>query len=423
MRRALLMCCACIWALFIGVTAFTAPAYAIGEYNIDELSTEVTVETDGSIRVVERQTLTFADENAGVVWYAHVPENGESVKFNSVRYAPVDNGGTQLNGWTTLQMIDSNPRQQGRNPGGIAAPSYRSFGDKQPWYSYNIGDGMIRCYFPTGATAAQLLKANKAPFTMASEQNLDSPADIERQKTFVIEADYVIAHRVQVFRDVAELYWRYANDSLPADAHNVTFQTRLPLPADYDPIAADQEVSAWGHGPNEGSFSVGEDGTVSFRSALIEQGNYAEAHIIFPSGWISNLDANASNRFSSTRRAAAIEEESAWVDVRLREAAWDNKVRVLFLCIALVIVLFGAVSVIRNGRSARSHQALMRASAAIGIVALGEHLFFKEPLTTIMLAILAIIVVFVSFLLPKKDPIEEAVDLDAAEEKADQRSS
>ena len=373
-------CVACMAALL--ALSVAAPAYAAdGRYSIDELSTEIMVETDGTAHIVERSVLTFEGDSSGVVWYLHVPETGESVRISSVRVAAVDNGGSPISGWTTLQMIDSDRLQQGRNPGDSVSPALRTK-TVQPWYSYNIGDGMIRCYFPLA----------------------------EDCHTYAIEVDYTIAHRVRVYRDVAELYWRYVNDSLPVDSDDVNLQIILPVPEGTDPETVKESIQAWGHGPDYGTFSIGDNGTVTYHIDHISKGNYAEAHVIFPASWMTNMSPNAANSFSDMRGAEAAAEESEWVDRSKREAEWDNNVRVFFLVLAVVIILVGVVSVLRFGRSARSRRALVRIAATLAIVAIAENLFFREPLITLMLAVLAIVMALVSLVLPLYDEVAEAAE-------------
>ena len=335
-----------VWCVLVACVAClttslaVAPAYAAqGEYSIDELSTEITVETNATAHIVERTVVTFQNENQGVVWYLHVPESGESVRISSVRVAAVDDGGAPLTGWTTLQMVDSKPSQQGRDPGDTAAPSLRTK-KTRPWYSYNIGDGMVRCYFPLETTSGAVdgetadsgaadsatdpAAANSGVADAADAANSDSAgsgegasadgvdagasgetaenadaadtnadastaaasesssASEELCHTYAIEVDYTIAHRVRVYRDVAELYWRYVNDSLPSDSSDVNLQIKLPVPEGSDPEAVKNSIQAWGHGPDYGTFSIEGDGTVTYHMDHIASGNYAEAHVISP---------------------------------------------------------------------------------------------------------------------------------------------
>lgn len=393
MRRALIGLLA-----FVAALLFALPAYAVtGEYSIDELSTEMTVEPNATVRIVEKQTVTFEGDNTGLVWYLHVPESGETVRISSVKTAPVDKGGTQIGDWTYLQMVDANPQRQGRNPGDSAVVTLRSK-EVQPWYSYRVSDGMMRCYFP-------LTNSGDDP----SSSDGASSSDDERFLTQTIEVDYEIRHRVRVYRDVAELYWRYVNDSLPSDSSDVNFQIKLPVPEWADPESVMSGIRAWGHGPNEGTFSVADDGVITYHIDSIAKGSYAEAHVIFPADWMTDMAPNAPNSFSNIRGAQAISEESEWVDRSKREIAWDNNVRMMFLVIVVVVVVVGLANALRHGRSPRARRAIVRLAATLAIIALAEQLFFREPLTTLVITVLAILAAVSAFFLPLED---EAVDND-----------
>ena len=457
-----LACLACLACLTCAALLFciecAPPAYAAnGDYAVDELSTDLVVEPDGATRIIERQVVTFENVNEGMVWYLHVPEGDESVRITQVRVAPVDDGGTLLSEWTRLQMVDSNPQRQGRNPGDLAVPALRTQ-SVQPWYSYSIGDGMLRCYFPlmgadaiasgaaTGDDAASGVNADQNDSTdpdapadssadMAADPNADPDANQaadpnagsgadrnadasisattnsaqsseSHYRTYVIETEYTIRNRVAVYRDVAELYWRYAHDSIPSDSRDVNLQIHLPVPGYADPTQVASSIHAWGHGPNEGTFTVGDDGVVTYHIDRIAQGSYAEAHVIFPQDWMTSTFSGDANSFLNARGPAAIAEEANWVDVSQREAAWDNNVRVLFGVLAGVIVAIGGVLAIWWGRSPRSRRALQRVAATLGIVALGEHLFFKEPITTFILVGLAAAVFLVALAMPAENQSE-----------------
>ena len=125
---------------------------------------------------------------------------------------------------------------------------------------------------------------------------------------------------------------------------------------------------------------------------------------------MTNLAPNAANVFSDMRATEAAAEESEWVDRSQREAEWDNNVRVLFLVLAIVIILVGVVGVLRFGRSARSRRVLVRIAATLAIMALGEHLFFREPLITLMLVALAVVIALVTLVLPQHDEAMEAME-------------
>ena len=144
-------------------------------------------------------------------------------------------------------------------------------------------------------------------------------------------------------------------------------------------------------------------------------GNYAEAHIVFPAGWETDVPSNGVNQFSELRRPSAEAEEATWVDVGVREEAWDNKVRMLFLVVSLIVILVAAVNITRRGRTQQSRRTLVRTAATFAITALGEHLFFREPLTTYALVLLAIVAALVSLAFPVEGS-EEGKDQEEQDE-------
>ena len=370
-------------------------AYAADEhYNINELSTFIKVHRDGSINVTERRVVTFNNQNSGIINYLYVPENNETLKITSVIYAPVDDGGTPLSNWTRLQMIDSDPEKQGKSPQDVIPESYAE-AISQPWYSYSLRDGMLRCYFPFKHFEADNMKSKEYDASALQENSLC--------KSYVIEINYSVIHRIRVYRDIAELFWRYAHGSLPVNSHNINLQVSLPVDNPSPSIQTDGTVVAWGHSIDEGTFSVNPGGSVTYHFDIVRQGNYAEAHIMFPAHWINEINPLAPNQFSELHKHIAIDEEKNWVDTKLREATWDNRVRVLFLVLVAILIVFGGIAIIRKPDNDTIKLVLLRMTATLGIITLFEHLFFKEELTTNILALFTLALALITFFASRRN--------------------
>ena len=366
-------------AYFILMAAllFPLPAFAAPTYTVEQRSTELTVETDASVHVVDYDKFAFTSPNEGIVRYFYQPESRESVKVLDVRVAPVDENGDLASDWTKLVMVDSDPESQGASPGSAAAPGERGDGVR-PWYSYDISDGMMRLYFPSAAG-----------------------------ETYLVETDYVVTNRARVFRDVGELYWRYAHSSSPVDCADVSLQVVLPLPADAV-VEPGENVVAWGHGPADGTFRIGEDGTVSYHVDCVPAGHYAECHVLFPVSWLSNVSGDSPQYRTEARRAAAMSEEEGWLDANARASIWDNKVRVLFGALIVACVLLALVMAAVRKDPIRLRLSLVRISTTLLIVGIAEHLFFKEPTTTAMMLVAAAGVAMVALRVPRV--ADDAVD-------------
>lgn len=376
----------------VAALALFAPrlAFADTNFTIDELSTELTVNPNGSVRVVSRQVLSFEGPNRGYTWYLHQPGVSESVRINSISVAEVDDGGTPLDGWTRLQMFDVKADQQGKWPGDTASSEWRRQGI-QPWYSYDLSNGMVRSYFP---------------------------AD---NGTYMIEADYTITNYVNVYRDIAEFSWRYAHGSLPVDSSDVSLQVVLPVPPDAV-VEPGENVVAWGHGPHDGRFEVNEDGTVIYSIDFLETGHYGEAHIIFPSSWMTAMAVNAPRLYTEMHKQEVLAEESQWVDASMRGANWDYKVRVLCFSLAALVLLFGLIAVLRRGIVPRSRRTLVRVACVLGIEALAAKLLFNESFTVWCLLGAAAVVAVSSLFMPQTLE-EEPMEAEGASGGADEVSA
>lgn len=358
-------------------------AFADTNFTIDELSTELTVNPNGSVQVVSRQVLTFSGANRGYTWYLHQPGVAESVRIESISVAEVDDGGTPLDGWTRLQMFDVEADQQGKWPGDAANAEWRRK-DIQPWYSYDLSNGMVRSYFPAG------------------------------NGTYMIEANYTITNYVSVYRDIAELSWRYAHGSLPVDSSDVSLQVVLPVPPDAV-VEPGENVIAWGHGPHDGRFEVNEDGTAIYSIDFLETGHYGEAHIIFPSSWMTAMAPNAPRLYTEMHKQEVLAEESQWVDASMRGAAWDYKVRVLCFSLAALVLMAGLIAVLRRGIVPRSRRTLVRVACVLAVEALAVKLLFNESFTVWCLLGAAAVVAISSLFMPQTAEEAQAGADDGAE--------
>ena len=379
-RRMLAVCVVLLAALVFPAGAWAAQP----TYSIDALDTELTVETDASVHVVHRQTITFSRPNEGLVWYLHEPETRESVKIASLRIAPVDDTGALAQEWTSLQLVDFNPETQGLRPGDSANSDLRAE-DIQPWYSFNVSDGFVRAYFPADSG------------------------------TYLVETDYVVVNRIRVFRDVGELYWRYADSDMPVDASNATMKVALPVPAG-TAVVPNDTVLAWGHGPQSGTFVIGEDGSVTYHVDLVMAGQYAEGHVLFPASWLPNVSRTSPQYRTELRRDYAVAEEAEWLDANARASIWDNQVRGLFGIVAVVAIVLAIILVAVQGRTPRARRSLVRIAVTLFVIAVAEQLFFKEPLTTGLLLAIVVVLAFAAACLPyRAEELIEEVQEDAHE--------
>ena len=230
------------------------------------------VETDGSYRVTEDRIFEFAGSSEAVTWAFTGLSSTASVKVDGVRVAPVDDEGNVVGDWATLSStVFSTKWRDGGGPDNAA-------------YSYD------------GAKNALYV------FPRVTDTRV------------VVELDYVIENAVVAYKDTSEVYWTYVALEWPVASQNVTATISLPV-AQGEVVTPNDTVRAWGHGPKDGTVSVDSAGTVTLHDDVVQAGQYATAHVLFPPSWLTHLDGKKmlANR-ATARLDYAVAEEKTWTD-------------------------------------------------------------------------------------------------------------
>ena len=76
-----------------------------------------------------------------------------------------------------------------------------------------------------------------------------------------------------------------------------------------------ENVRAWGHGPLDGSLAINADGSVAYTVPKVNAGQYAEARVVFPVTWLTNLSPDAAKLHADEARLdKVLAEEEDWAD-------------------------------------------------------------------------------------------------------------
>lgn len=308
LRPALIAAALLAAALFL--TLLPARAYA-DSYECPRVDLTAQAQSDGSLHVVEQRMFDFSGEFSAVWWtFSGLPWNAD-VAINSMRVAAVDADGNLTGEWEDLPET---PFQIGWRDSG---------GPNEAAWSFDEVRNTVYAF---------------ADFTDAR---------------LLIELDYTVENGVQAYDDIAEIYWKYIPEGWSVDARNVTLSIVLPVPSGTTVTPGDN-VRAWGHGPLDGTVTVNEDGTVLYEVPLVRSGQYAEARVVFPVSWLSNLDAEAKRANQGTTRLdTVLAEEQNWADQA-------NSYRILTtsvdIAIALACIAAIAVALVLFWRFGREHK-------------------------------------------------------------------
>lgn len=250
---------AALVAMLVAALALVcAPAPALArDYSIDAVDIDLTVNTDGSIRIVEEREFNFDGSFNGVYW-------------DIATSAPAETSSDVAPWISDLSVEDLN----------------QSWGAFSEAYSGDPGTYEVGDYYS---------------FTRVK---IYTPHEDERAR---VRISYTMNNVVNAWADTGELYWKFVSDGWDVPSDNVTCRVHLPVPAGVTVTGGDN-VRAWGHGPLDASLSF-DGNDVVYTVPGVGTDEYAEARIVFPVEWLTDMVPSSTSRLSTIRA-----EEQQWAD-------------------------------------------------------------------------------------------------------------
>ncbi len=261
---------ACFLLLAVPQQAF-AKSYEMPKVNIS-----AEAQTDGSLHVSETRTFEFDGDFTAVWWtFEGLPSNA-TLNIDGVRLTdPSENSEDATS--TDLRSVPF--RQEWRDAGGPGSDAY----------SFDSAQNTVYVFFN------------------ASDE------------TLVVTLGYTVENGVQAYKDIAEVYWKYVGDQWQEASGDVSMTLSLPVPQGAAVVPGDN-VRAWGHGPLDGVVTLNDDGTIVYTVPEVRAGQYAEARVVFPVSWLTNLSGQAAKAHRDTARLdTVLSEEQTWADQANRQ--------------------------------------------------------------------------------------------------------
>ncbi len=251
-----------------------APAWA-ADYQCDQVDLTAQVETDGTVTVTDQRIFDFpADEakSETLTWlYEGFPEDS-SITIRHVRMAALDSDDNVTGEWVNLEPTTFLLSWRGGGRPDSDGWSYDQFQSKLYAFVRNLPDRAV------------------------------------------FEVSYVVAHGVTAYDDAADFQWLYAPRDYTVPMHRVRATVVLPMPADAT-VEPGENVRAWGHGPADGAVDVARDGSVRFFVPEVSPTSFAEARVLFPVEWLTNLsDEDKLKNQGSLQYYWTTRYEEGWVD-------------------------------------------------------------------------------------------------------------
>ncbi len=292
-----------------------APAFAdsnpdSGEYSIERVTISSNVQTDGSLHVVEQRVIRFEENHANLCWWQDLP-GGDSVEYlTGISVAQMGSVDQQELNLVPLEYAEYDPQWR---EGEVPAKDVYSF-DEEHGRTY-------------------------AFFDVTGEYVL-------------LQSEYDIVGAVQLYKDCAELRWKFvAAGQWSSASQNVTCTVSLPVPADAQPVAG-KDVYGWSHGPEGGglSFDAGVNSVTAWEE-VVPSDEYTEIRILMPAEWISNATPEvASKHAGSLRRDKVLQEELEWVDQQAYRRLSELSAFIVFAILSLLLTVFSVLMYVLFGR-------------------------------------------------------------------------
>ncbi len=278
-------------------------------YDMPQVTINAEAQSDGSLHVSEQRVFDFHGSYSAVWWtFSGLPDNAK-LQVNSVSMAKIPSDSSDT---VTMSDLSSTAFDlKWRDSGGPGFDSYSVDSPKNTVYA----------------------------FFSASDESI------------VFNIDYTIENGVQAYKDCADLYWQYIGTQWEADSQNVTCTISLPAP-DGATIVTGDTVRAWGHGPLSGEVSFDETGSViTYTVDKVTAGQYAEAHIVFPVTWLTNISTDALKLHGSeTHLDTVIKDEKTWADQANIQRMYSIALVLGLGLVSLALLAWTLVMFLRHGK-------------------------------------------------------------------------
>lgn len=296
---------AAIAALTFAACLALAPQPALAKsYSMPQVEISAEVQKDGTLSVQEKRVFDFDGSFTCVWWTFEGFPQGSEFQVEGVSMARESAG---LAGAGTLELEPVPFQTQWRDSGGPG----------RACYSVDAARDSVYVFFD------------------ADDEVLD------------VWVEYSISNAVQVYGDVAELYWQYVGSQWAEPSDDVVCRLRLPRP-EGEPIVSGENVRVWAHGPLDGSVTVDEYGMVRCQVPQVPSGEFAEVRTTFPVEWLSGVDPAAVHDYDGL--PGILEEEQKWADQANAHRAAAMGLLAVCVIVAIALIVWALVMFLRHGK-------------------------------------------------------------------------
>ncbi len=287
-----------LFALLAFTVLFSNPVNASsGSLYLDKLDFEATINSDGSMDVVETWEI--------------------DIRYTNTLYKTFELDEEKFSEITNVKVVETTD------------------GIKREFTQINQ-----EMYHVTQDCYYGLINSN-GDFEIAWGVGLDNSYD-----TRTYEISYTVTDAIGKYNDYAELYWQFIGADFEIDADEVTGTIILP-----DYANSTEDIKVWGHTQDlNGEIYVTALDKIKFRIQNFSAGNYVEVRSLFPTEMITT----ANRTYNEDRYDEVLTEETKWANQANLRRVWeeieDEVIGVFFLFVVLALCIIFIKKAVKYGR-------------------------------------------------------------------------
>lgn len=254
-----------------------------GTQKWNSLDYDVTINSDGSINVVETMEVYISQTNTLF----------KDFKLDYTKYS----------GITDVSVMQISPNEVNLNE----IYTYQYHVDPGCFYALDIGNGN---------------------FEIAWHVGLDNS-----QATRKYQIKYKILNPVTIYKDCTEFYWMFIDKSNSVDIKNITGRIYLPKS-----VSDMEKLRVWGHGPLNANISKNNNDTVVFNCRDFKANSMLEVRVVTE----ENIYESCTNISNMTKLDSILTEEIKWAD---KANSQRNRAKLIWGVIYGVIIVLAGIMI------------------------------------------------------------------------------
>ncbi len=264
---------------------FNTSSYA-GSQSWNSIDYDVTLNSDGSMRVVE-------------TWDVYVSET--NTLFKSFELKSTDNYNFKNVKVTEVKNAKEKELRQIRN------------------YQYHVDEG---CFYA--------LETSPSTFEIAWNVGMDNTSGNKKYKMY-----YTVENAVKIYNDCTEFYWQFLSKDNTMTGNNLTGRVRLPAS-----VVNSDSLRVWGHGDLNANISKDSNSQASFSLSRIRSNRMFEVRIVTD----ENIYYECNNKFDKPYLDSILTDEQKWANDANQERQDAKKVvefigKIIYILIIVNIII------------------------------------------------------------------------------------